>query len=117
MKAEKPARGTMKTGEWPDVVSFRTECDCSDPDHAVATWIEVKGDAEVRHVDLTFYVNTQTPVWDRSRWRAIWNLLTKGYHQGQHTLLLDSQSAVNLAAAIQDSVEQLEQKPNKKTKR
>lgn len=110
MKAEKPAKGIMQTGEWPNAMSFRTECECSDPDHAVATWIEIKDDAEVDHVEVGFYVNTQTPVWNISRWRAVWNLLTRGYHEGQHTLLLNSQAAVNLAAAIQDSVKKLQQK-------
>lgn len=117
MKAETPAKGTMKTGEWPDAVSFHTECECSDPDHAVRTWVEVKGDTEVKHVEVGFYVETTTPFWNTSRWRAAWHILTRGCHRGQHTLLLDSQAAVNFAEAINTSVQRLEINTNKKAKR
>lgn len=117
IKAETPAKGVMVTGQWPDAVCYHVECECSDPDHAVRTWVEVNGDDEFRHVDLSFHVNTTTPFWRVSRWRAIWDLLIHGYHRGQHTLILDQQAAANLAEAITASVQKLEKNTNKKTKR
>jgi hypothetical protein len=116
MKHEIPAKGITLTGKWPDAVAYRVECECSDPDHAAVVWMEVNGDPEIKNVDLSFYVNTTTPFWSMSRWQAIWNLLTHGHHQGQHTLLLDSQSAINLAAAIQDTVKKLEANSNTTSK-
>lgn len=115
-KPQTPAKGVMMTGRWSNAVCYHVECECADPDHAVKTWIEVNGDPEVEHVDLSFYVNTTTPVWRASRWRAVWNLLTHGYHEAQHTLILDQQAAINLAAAIQDSVRDLSAHGNKTSK-
>lgn len=117
MKAETPARGISKTGEWGDYVSYRVDCACSDDSHAVNAWIEAKEDSEMGHVDVEFQVSTITPVWSVNRWRAIWELLTRGHHRGSHTLILEAQAAVNFAEAIKESVQRLEKNTNKKAKR
>lgn len=119
MQAEKPAKGISTTAAYDDAVSYRVDCECTDDDHAVGMWIESKEDHECQHVEVTFYVNTVTPVWSINRWRAIWHLLRYGVHRSQHGLLLDKQSAVNFAEAIKSSVANLDRakkKPARKRK-
>lgn len=104
----------MKTGEWPDAKSFCVACECTDPDHAVNAYIEVDREQDIKNVVVRFYVQTSTPLWDMSRWRAIWNLLRHGDHRGEHHLLLDQQAALNFADTIKESVTTLSKKPRKR---
>ena len=84
-------------------------CDCTDPDHAVDMWIEVNRDADIETVDVTFYVKTTNEFWQEgySRIRAAWDILTKGVHTQSNTLLLDRQSALNVAEAIKSTIKEL----------
>lgn len=114
MKTETPAKGILRTGAWPDAESYYVACECTDPDHAANMWIEVKPDQQVKQVTVGFYVQTQTPFWSMTRWRAIWNMLRYGYHQGEHHLILNQQSALNLAETVKTSVTKLAGKDRSK---
>jgi hypothetical protein len=109
MKAQKPAKGILQTGDWPDAKSFMINCDCTDPDHSADMWIEVNHDADIETVDVIFYVKTTNEYWREgySRIKAAWNILTKGVHIQSNTLLLDKQSAINFAEAIKRTVKDL----------
>lgn len=110
MKTQKPARGIMQTGDWPDAKSFHVECDCTSPDHAVRMWIEVDQDKETADVQVGFYVDTWTPFWDMkfNRFKAAWDILVKGVNRQEHHLLLNKQAALNFAETIKREVEEMD---------
>lgn len=109
MKAQTPAQGISVDQEFRDAVAFNIECDCSGQDHDVKMWIEVNGDTEIRDVELTFYVTTWTPYFDNfwQRLRVAYDVLVKGVHKEQHSLLLNQQAALNLSAAIAKTIKKL----------
>jgi hypothetical protein len=104
-----PSRNIMNTGRWQDSQSYRVACDCGDHRHDVTMWIELEPDADIKSVTATFYVEGESPAWRTgwNRWRAIWNLLWHGRHTVEHALILDQESAMNLARALEQSVRTL----------
>ena len=112
MKYQKPAEGIMLTSEWDDAKAFHVECECTDPDHAVDMWIEVEKEADVELINVSFYVQTTNTFWEEkyNRFRAAWNILTKGFHKQENHMVLNKQAALNFAGAITESVKQLEKR-------
>ena len=112
MKAQKPARGIMFNADYGSSKSYTIACDCQDGDHQVHMWIEINSDKDTKDVEMTFYVNTTTPFWlpRFSRIRAAWDILTKGYREDQHSLILNKQAALNVASTINQVVKELEGK-------
>jgi len=107
MKAQTPAEGLMIQKDWGDARSYTVACDCGDHEHNVHMWIEVKPESDVKDVTLTFYVQTTNNWWDKSRWRQMWEILTKGYTKNEATVILSKQAALNLSTVIRNSVDQL----------
>lgn len=109
MKAQKPAQGISIDADYDNARVFNVECDCTADDHAVKMWIEVNRDQDIPDVEVTFYVTTWTPWF--SRWQervgAALNILFKGVHKQQHSMLLNQQSALNFAEAIKSTVRDL----------
>jgi hypothetical protein len=97
MKPEKPAVGILKQGEFGDSVWYLVPCDCSDPDHSHT--IEVEAD-ETFSVNVHIYDRMITPFWSKSRWRQIWDILSKGYTEYESTIILKEQQAINYADAL-----------------
>lgn len=112
MKAQSPASGIMLDADFVDSKSYTIACDCRDGDHQVHMWIELEGYSDTKEVELTFYVNTTTPFWQPgfSRIKAAWDILTKGYREDQHTLILNKQAALNVASTINTVVKELQGK-------
>lgn len=111
MKAQTPAQGISIDKDFGDARVFNVECDCSSDDHAVKMWIEVQRDADVPDVEVSFYVTTWTrEFWKDwpARFRAVYDILVKGVHKQEHHMLLNKQSALNFAAAIESTVKELE---------
>jgi len=107
MKAQTPAEGLMIQKDWGDARSYTVACDCGDHEHNVHMWVEVKPESDVKDVTLTFYVQTTNNWWDKSRWRQMWEILTKGYTKNEATVILSKQAALNLSTVIRNSVDQL----------
>ena len=109
LNPQTPAEGILTTGIWDDAHSFRIGCECTDSEHDVDAWLEVNRDADLPGVELVFYVNTWTPYFANwgERLQAVYNILFKGVHRQQHTLLLKKQAALNVANAIKTTVERL----------
>ena len=76
----------------------------------VNMWIETTSENDTQEVTLTFYVKTQTPWWSLNRFKQIWEILTKGHIEYEADLILNKQSAVNLANTITKSVKDLSTK-------
>jgi hypothetical protein len=110
MKAQTPAKGISQTASYPDARSYKIECECSDRDHAVDMWIEVDGDPDTKDVEVGFYVDTWTPVWDSgfSRVKTAWNVLLKGVNRQEHHIILSKQAALNLAKVVEQTVKRLD---------
>ena len=109
---DKPLMNIMQIKDFEDAKVFRVACDCTSNDHGLDLWIEAKKDEEFSQVDLSFYVKGTSPFWDKkwNRFKAAWQMIWNGYHEWEHVLILDSESAKNLADVIKTYSEELEQK-------
>jgi len=117
MKAQQPAQGISIDNDFGDAKVFNVECDCTADDHAVKMWIEVQRDKDLPDVEVSFYVTTWTPLWEGwgDRLRAVYDILFKGVHKQEHHMLLNKQSALNFAAAIDATVKEFEVRDNKQS--
>lgn len=113
MKAEKPAEGILKTGNFGPAVSYYIRCQCGNEDCAHDLEVE----ADDTDITVHIYHNQHTKWWEANRFKQIWNILTKGYAEMQTTIVLDEQTALNysdtLKSAMQD-VKQFRENRNKK---
>ena len=110
MQAEKPAQSISRSDRWDDSVVYNIDCECTDPDHAVTVWIEVGHDEDMPEVEVTFYVQTDF-AWYEGWWERIKlaaSVLWTGRSQQMHSLLLKKQGALNVAAAMEQTIEDLE---------
>jgi hypothetical protein len=96
MKAEKPAEGVLKTGDFGDAMFYYVACDCGNDD--CSHTIEVEADD--CHVQVHLYSNHHTKWWEKKRWKQIWQILTKGYAEMQTTIVLREQVALNYAEIL-----------------
>ena len=95
-----PLVGILKTGEWGDTMSYFVQCDCGNDSCSHNVWIE----AEETDVNVTIYVNCTTRWNEKSRWRQIWQLLTKGYTDYQTSIYMNEQTALNYAETMKKAI-------------
>jgi hypothetical protein len=105
MKSQQPAKGIMLLSEYDDAQTYQIGCECTDPDHAHTLWVE--HDKDIDAVTVTIYTKYTSPLWGVSRWKKMWTLLTKGYVEGEASLLLDKQTALNYADALKKAIKDL----------
>jgi len=101
MKAEKPAEGILKSGDWGSSKSYTVVCGCHDPDHEHTVWVE----AEDIGVNVNIYVNVKSNFWSLNRWQQIWTLITKGYLQTETTIIMSEQQALNYAETLKSAIQ------------
>lgn len=101
MKAQKPAEGIMKTGDWGSAKSYKVVCDCGQPDHDHNVWVE----AEDTGVNVNIYVEVKSPHWNVNRLKKIWHLITKGYLQHETTIIMTEQEALNYAETLKTAIQ------------
>ncbi len=101
MKAQKPAEGIMKTGDWGDTKSYKVVCDCGDPDHDHNVYIE----SEHGLINVTIYVNVKSKFWSANRFKQIWTLLTKGYLEHETVVTMNEQEALNYAETLKTAIQ------------
>ena len=102
MKAQKPAEGILKTGDWGDSMMYHVRCDCTNDDHSHDFEVE----ADDHGVTVNIYIVAQTKFWEKSRWLLIWELLTKGYSEFQATIIMKEQAALNYAETLKVAAKQ-----------
>lgn len=109
MKPETPAKSITKIMETTNCSAHRIMCDCSTSAHDVDIWIEVEGDAEFQELMITFYAKLYTTMHDSyfNRIKLAWKLLTTGYIELDHSLLLNEQGATNVANTINSEITRL----------
>jgi hypothetical protein len=105
VKSEKPAKGILKVNDFGDSIWYHIECDCLYPNHSHT--VEVEADSGTRDVAVHIYTEVTTPFWSKSRWKMIWEILTKGYASHEACIILKDQAAVNYAKALKDAGEQV----------
>lgn len=101
MKAQIPAEGIMKTGEWGNTKSYKIACDCGQPDHEHTVFVE----AEDTGISVTVYVNVKTTFWSANRFKQIWTLLTKGYLEHETVVTMNEQEALNYAETLKSAIQ------------
>ena len=99
-----PAVGIALRNDWGDARSYEILCECGDSNHNHHLWVE----AEDTGVTVTIYTQVKSRVWELSRWRKIWTLLTRGYVEYEANIILNTQQALNYAETLKTSVKDVE---------
>jgi hypothetical protein len=107
MKAQQPAEGILKSGEWTDAVAYLVPCTCGCDDHAHRVWVEAD---DTDTVVVTTYTQQKTRWWELSRWRIIWRLLTTGYVEYEASIIMNPQQALNYAETVKSAVAKFDKK-------
>jgi hypothetical protein len=113
MRAEKPAEGIMKTGEFGSYKSYHVECECGSPECAHKLSVE----ADDMEVTVAIYSTLRTKWNNMARWKQIWSILTKGYVDAESTLVLNEQAAFNYAAALKSAVKDVKELRDERLKK
>lgn len=100
MKAQTPADGIMLQRDWGDAKTYNIECDCTDPDHAHTLDVS----ADEFGVTVEIWTTAETPVWSMSRWKLLWQLLTKGTIKYNVAIIMREQQALNYAEALKNAI-------------
>lgn len=101
MKAQVPAEGIMLQSDFGNAKTYHVECECTDPDHGHL--VDVSADEDFG-VTVEIWTTAETPVWKTSRWKMIWQLLTKGTVKYNVALIMREQQALNYAEAIKRAI-------------
>jgi len=102
MTPETPAQGILKHSDWGDAMSYKVECDCTDPNHAHNVWIE----ATEHDISVIIYTTT-TSHWTKNRFKHIWQLLTKGSIEQEVAISFKEQTALNYAETLKTAIAQI----------
>jgi len=113
MNPQEPAEGILKQGDFGPAKFYYVQCDCGDDD--CSHTIEVEADDS--HVQVHLYSNHHTKWWNRSRWKQIWQILTKGYAEMQTTIVLNEQTALNYSNALQTAMTDVKKFRDERTKK
>lgn len=112
MKAEEPAVGVLKQGDFGDAKFYYVQCDCGDEDCSHSIEVE----ADDCHVHVNIYHIQRTKWWQKNRWQQIWQILTKGYAEMQTTIVLTDQTALNYGAILQAALNDVKEFRDAKAK-
>lgn len=105
MKAQTPAQGILKISDWGHSKVYKIECECMS--ESCVHIVEVEADQF--DITVTIHSTPKTPYWRWSRWRQIWQLLTKGYLEYETTTVMNKQVALNYATVLQSAVKDVEE--------
>jgi hypothetical protein len=128
MKAETPAQGIMKTGEFSDSKFYKVVCGCGQPDHDIDFEVE----ADETGVNVNTYVTAKTDYWTETvkkrydidnpylqeldwtlkdivsgffrRLKMTWEIWTQGYITTQTTIAMSEQQALNYAETLKSAI-------------
>lgn len=124
MKAQQPAQGIMKTGEYGDSKFYKVVCGCGQPDHDIDFEVE----ATETGVNVNTYVTAKSDYWGEtfvrrfdidSTWlqewdwfwkdlvndvvrrvKLTWRIWTQGYVKTETTIAMSEQQALNYAHTL-----------------
>jgi hypothetical protein len=129
MKAETPAEGIMKTGDYGDSKFYKVVCGCGQPDHDVNFEVE----ADDTRVNVNTYVVAKSDYWGEtfmrrfdidSTWlqewdwfwkdlvndfvrrvKLTWRIWTQGYVRTETTISMTEQQALNYAETLKKAIQ------------
>ena len=129
MKAETPAEGIMKTGDYGDSKFYKVVCGCGQPDHDVNFEVE----ADDTGVNVNTYVVAKSDYWGEtfmrrfdidSTWlqewdwfwkdlvndfvrrvKLTWRIWTQGYVRTETTISMTEQQALNYAETLKKAIQ------------
>ena len=129
MKAQTPAEGIMKTGEFGDSKFYKVVCGCGQSDHDVNFEVE----ADETGVNVNTYVIAKSDYWGEtfvrrfdidSTWlqewdwfwkdlindvvrrvKLTWRIWTRGYVQTETTIAMTEQQALNYAETLKKAIQ------------
>jgi hypothetical protein len=104
MKAQTPAEGILKQGDWGDAKSYVIPCSCCGSDCEHNVWVE----ADETGVSVTTYTKIKSKWWKFNRFQIIWRLLTKGYVEYEGSVIMTQQQALNYAETLKSAVSDVE---------
>lgn len=128
MKAETPAEGILKSGDYGNSKYYSVVCGCGQPDHTLTVEVE----ADDMGVNVNTYATVKTDYWTDSVkkrydidnpylqeldwvWKDLWNGLinrlkltwiiwTKGYVRCETTIAMTEQQALNYAETLKSAI-------------
>ena len=100
MKAQVPAEGVFKRNDWGDAKLYQVVCDCGNDEHDHQVCVE----AEDSFVTVTIYSTIKSNYWSKTRFKQMWDLLTKGYVKYESSLIMKEQEALNYAELLKTAV-------------
>lgn len=112
MEPQTPAQGILLQHDWGDAKTYMIECECTDPDHAHT--LDVSADPDFG-VTVEIWTTAETPMWSKSRWKLIWELLTKGTVKYNVALMMREQQALNYVHALQSAMKDVKKAKNETT--
>lgn len=141
MRAEIPAEGIMKTGEYGDSKFYKVVCGCGQSDHDINFEVEV----DECGVNVNTYVDVKTDYWSESvkkrydidnpylqeldwsvkdiwngfitRLKLTWAVWIKGYLRCETTITMTEQQALNYAETLKSAIKEVKEfKKTSKTK-
>ena len=129
MKAETPAEGIMKTGDYGNAKWYKVVCGCGQPDHNIDFEVE----ADDCSVNVNTYVTTKTDYWGETfkrrfdidsvwlqefdwfwkdlingftrRVKWTWRIWTQGYIKTETTISMSEQQALNYAETLKFAIQ------------
>lgn len=113
MKKQLPAEGILQRNDWGDSKVYQVVCDCHQSDHDHNVWVE----ADDTGVTVTVYTTVKSNWWSKTRWHAIWKLLTKGYVDTESSLSMRRQQAFNYAQTLLSAIEDVDSFRNDRQRR
>lgn len=105
MKAQIPAEGILKRGDWGDSKSYSISCTCGSADCEHNVWVE----ADDTGINVTTYTRLKSKWWSLNRFQIIWRLLTKGYVEYEGSIILTRQEALNYAETLKSAIKDVEE--------
>ena len=101
MTPQTPAEGIMLLRDYGKAKTYHVECECTDPDHSHVVDVEADEDFGVT---VEIWTTAETPVWGTSRWKLLWQLLTKGTIKYNVAIILREQQALNYVTALTNAM-------------
>ena len=96
LEKQQPAEGILKSSDWGSSKTYKVTCSCGDDTHSHNLWVE----ADAFSVSVTVYTQLKSKWYSMTRWKQIWNLLTKGYIEVEECIMLSEQQAYNYANTL-----------------
>jgi hypothetical protein len=138
MIAQTPARGILQHKSYGDVMTYRIDCECEDPDCSHYIWVE----ADEHDVTCILYTTQKTDWWSNTveprydiendllqwynwAWTGFWNgLMTRlrltkniwfdGYVKYERSITLSEQTTLNYSATLKNAMQSVKDFRNKR---